>query len=231
MSSFQIINGDSTDPSVYQYISRFGRVDMIVTDPPYNVGYRGVKGSERKAIANDKMSPEKYQAFMTRVLGLATQVLKPGGFVYMFHATDTMVQLRAAAESADIKYKQTLIWWKQNFVMGWSDYHREYEPIFYGRKSGGVGRGWLSDRKQSDVISCKRPTRSPEHPTMKPPELIKYLLGNNTRKGELILDMFSGSGSTGVACVETGRRYIGIELDRGYAISSEKRIAEHARFR
>ena len=116
------------------------------------------------------------------------------------------------------RLRQTLVWVKDCFVLGRSDYHYRHVPILYGHKPGDgrIGRGasgWFGDNAQDSVLEVQRPRRSSEHPTMKPPELVKCCLRNSTRRGELVLDPFAGSGSTLVACERSGRRARLLELD------------------
>ena len=119
------------------------------------------------------------------------------------------------------RLRQTLVWVKDSFVLGRSDYHYRHEPILYGHKPGGgrIGRGapgWFGAHAQNSVLEVPRPRASREHPTMKPPELVERCLRNSTRRGDLILDPFAGSGSVLVACERAHRRARLIELDPRY---------------
>ncbi len=116
------------------------------------------------------------------------------------------------------RLRQTLVWVKDAFVLGRSDWHYRHEPIYYGHKPGAgrIGRGargWFGDNAQDSVLEVPRPRASGEHPTMKPPELIERCLSNSTRRRDLVLDPFAGSGSTLVACERSGRAARLIELD------------------
>jgi DNA modification methylase len=119
------------------------------------------------------------------------------------------------------RLRQTLMWVKDAMVLGRSDYHYKYEPLLYGHKPGRgrVGRGakgWYGDDAQVSVLEVERPRQSVEHPTMKPPALIEIALRNSTRRGEVVLDPFAGSGSTMVAAERTGRTARLIEIDPRY---------------
>jgi DNA modification methylase len=117
--------------------------------------------------------------------------------------------------------RQTLVWAKDQFVLGRSDYHYRHEPILYGYKpgSGRLGRGgagWHGDNRQDTLLEVARPRAAREHPTMKPPELIEIGLRNSSARGDVVLDPFAGSGSTLVACERAGRAARLIELDPRY---------------
>lgn len=99
--------------------------------------------------------------------------------------------------------------------MGRQDYHWKHEPCLYGWKDG-AAHLWATDRKQTTLIVCKRPTKNDLHPTMKPVELMEYQILNNTKGMDIVLDLFGGSGSTLIACEKTGRKARLMELDPKY---------------
>jgi DNA modification methylase len=119
-------------------------------------------------------------------------------------------------------------------VLGHSDYHYGHEDILYGWKPGPgrPGRGrhaasrWYGAHDQTSVFFYDRPTRSPEHPTMKPVALIEAQLRNSSRRGDLVLDPFAGSGSTLIACEQLGRRCFALELDPRYCDVIRRRYRE-----
>lgn len=142
--------------------------------------------------------------------------LEPGAPAYVFHADTEGVAFRSAFEAAGFRLAQVCIWLKQTMVMGRQDYHWRHEPILYGWKPGASHR-WYSDRRQTTVWSFDRPTRSREHPTMKPVDMLAYAMGNSSRRGDLVLDPFGGSGSTLIAAQFCGRRCATVEKDPRYA--------------
>lgn len=113
-------------------------------------------------------------------------------------------------------WSSTIIWNKDRLVLSRKDYHTKYEPIWYGWKEGEARLCPLLDRKQSDVWDFERPTRSDEHPTMKPVALVAKAIKNSSHKGNLVLDLFGGSGTTLIACEETDRDCCMMELDPKY---------------
>ena len=139
----------------------------------------------------------------------------PGAVWYIWHADSEGFNFRAAMKEAGIKIRQCLIWVKNTLVMGRQDYHWKHEPCLYGWKEGAAHK-WNSDRKQTTVLEFDRPQRNSEHPTMKPVELIAYQIGNNSDKGDIVLDTFAGSGTTMVACHQLNRQARCVELDPKY---------------
>lgn len=229
---------------------------MIMTDPPYNVAYEG-KTSDRMTIANDEMGSDEFRAFLTNAFSLMAGCLKPGGAVYVWHASWNSRELLDACQTAGIAIKQTLIWVKNTFVLGHMDYHWQQEPCFYGWKEGGP-HYFVSDRGQStvteeeledigglpekrvreilsemlaktptDVIHEKRPSANADHPTMKPVPLLARLIHNSSRRGETVMDPFGGSGSTLMACEQLGRRCVMMEYDPRFADVIVRRWEEY----
>ena len=113
-------------------------------------------------------------------------------------------------------WSDTLIWHKDRFVLGRADYQRAYEPIWFGWREG-ASHHWCGDRDQDDIWEIAQPSDAPLHPTMKPLPLMERAIANSSTPGDLVLDLFAGSGSTLVACERTGRRCAALELDPRYA--------------
>ncbi|MHC1760538.1 MAG: site-specific DNA-methyltransferase [Negativicutes bacterium] len=210
----RLMCGDSTDSAVLQKLMDGRMADAIFTDPPYNVDYTG--GTEEALkIANDNMSGEDFRAFLLAAFKAAASVTKAGGAIYVCHADTESLNFRTALVEAGFLLKQCIVWVKQHFVMGRQDYHWQHEPILYGWKDG-AAHSWYGDRKQTTVWNVDRPVASPEHPTMKPVALVGIALGNSTKKDDLILDPFCGSGSTVIAAEQLERVCYAVELDPRY---------------
>ncbi len=141
--------------------------------------------------------------------------MKPGAPIYVFHADSEGANFRQALKDAGLKLAQCLVWVKQSFVMGRQDYHWQHEPILYGWKEG-AAHTWCSDRKQSTVLNFDRPSRNAEHPTMKPLDILEYLIECSSKPGAVVFDGFGGSGSLLIACEKTGRQARLVELDARY---------------
>ena len=188
--------------------------DMIFTDPPYNVAYVG-KTKDALTIQNDKMGNGDFYDFLLAAYKNMALSVKPGGAIYVAHADTEGENFRSAYRAAGFKLSGCLVWVKPSMVLGRSDYQWRHEPILYGWKEGAAHK-WYSDRKQTTVWEFDRPSRSAEHPTMKPIALIENALTNSSEQGNLVLDSFGGSGSTMVACHKNGRVCNTMELDPKY---------------
>ena len=141
--------------------------------------------------------------------------MKPGASYYIWHADSEGYNFRGAVHDCGEIVRQCLIWSKNTLVMGRQDYHWKHEPCLYGWKSG-ASHGWYADRKQTTVLEFDRPTRSSEHPTMKPVKLFSYQIANNTAPQGLVYDSFLGSGTTLIAAEQLGRTCYGMELSQQY---------------
>lgn len=187
------------------------KADLLLTDPPYNVAYEG-KTEDALTIQNDNLSEENFVEFLKKMFFNADAYMKPGAVFYVWHASRTQ---KAFEEAMPFIIRQQLIWNKNSMVIGRQDYQWKHEPCFYGWKSG-APHNWYSDRAQTTVIDFNKPTRSEQHPTMKPVELFSYQIQNSTKRGDVVLDLFGGSGTTIIACEQTGRVGYTMELDPRY---------------
>lgn len=227
----RLMCGDSTDAeSVYQ-LCQDGQVDMLLTDPPYGVDYTG-KTKDALKIQNDATSDEMLRDMLADAFSAANNIMKPGAVFYIWHADSKALVFRIACQMAGREVRQVLIWVKNTMVMGRQDYQWKHEPCLYGWKDG-AGHLWASDRKQTTILNFERPTRNKEHPTMKPVKLFDYQIQNNTKGGDIVLDLFGGSGTTIVACEQNGRcarvmeldpRYVDVIVDRWEKFTGEKAV-------
>lgn len=227
----RLMCGDSTDAeSVYQ-LCQDGQVDMLLTDPPYGVDYTG-KTRDALKIQNDATSDETLRDMLADAFYAANNIMKPGAVFYIWHADLKSLVFRIACQMAGWEVRQVLIWVKNTMVMGRQDYQWKHEPCLYGWKDG-AGHLWASDRKQTSILNFDRPTKNKEHPTMKPVKLFDYQIQNNTKGGDIVLDLFGGSGITIVACEQNGRcarvmeldpRYVDVIIDRWEKLTGEKAV-------
>jgi len=210
----RLLCGDAT--IVTQYKKLFGdeRADVVLTDPPYNVAYEG-KTKDALTIKNDKQGDDVFYKFLCGFYTSAAEYAKAGGAWYVWHADSEGANFRKAMVDSGVSLRQCLMWVKNSMVMGRQDYHWQHEPCLYGWKEG-AAHSWYSDRKQTTILNFDRPSRSTEHPTMKPIPLLAYLLGNSSKSGDLVSDPFLGSGSTMVASHQLERKCYGMELDPKY---------------
>jgi len=210
----RVMCGSSLEMTAIERLCGDQRVDMLLTDPPYNVAYTG-KTKDALTIQNDSMGDEAFRIFLRDAFVTADAVLKPGAVFYVWHADSEGYNFRGACKDAGWKVRQCLIWQKSSMVMGRQDYHWQHEPCLYGWKDG-AGHLWASDRKQTTLLKFDRPSRSEDHPTMKPVALFEYQLLNNTKGGDIVLDSFGGSGTTLIAAEKNGRIARIMELDPKY---------------
>ncbi len=224
--SHRIICGDSTLEGTYRKVLQNDRIQAVVTDPPYNVDYQGGATGNRDKIANDKMEKNAFYEFLLAFYKQVHHFSDAGAPIYVFHADTEGVNFRSALVDAGYKLSQCLIWKKNSIVMSRQDYHWIHEPCLYGWKTG-AAHPWYSDRKQNTVLEFDRPSRSEDHPTMKPVEMLSYLIVNSSRQRDIVFDSFLGSGSTLIACEKNWRACRGIELDPRYSDVELKRWVQY----
>jgi len=220
--------GDSLDRVFVGRVIGEHKIRAVVTDPPYGVAYvenkQGlvkISADETKAIVNDHLQNEdEYEEFTRKYLGTVIPYLEEYNAVYIFNADHMFPSLRSGMKSAGFYYSQMIIWLKNQPVMGRKDYLSLYELIAYGW----FGKHKMERSKARNVIYHPRPTRSKLHPTQKPVGLLRKIIPNSTKVGDIVYDPFLGSGSTAVACEHLGRKCIGIELDEKYVEISLRRL-------
>lgn len=214
LGEHRLMCGDSTKAEDVERLMDGQRADLMLTDPPYNVDYTG-KTEDALKVANDSMADGDFRKFLVACFGAAFDALKPGGSFYVFHADSEGYNFRGAIHDCQQKVRQCLVWAKDTLVMGRQDYQWQHEPCLYGWKDG-ASHGWYSDRKQTTLLRFDRPTRSQEHPTMKPVVMFAYLMSNSTAPQHLAYDPFCGSGTTLIAAEQLGRRCYGMEISPQY---------------
>ena len=202
--------------------------DLLLTDPPYGVDYTGGTSAGLK-LENDGLTGAEFLTFLAAAFGNARERMRPGAAYYIWHPDgDPALEFRQALRQTGLPVRQCLIWVKNSAVLSRQDYHWQHEPCLagevpesgfapcaYGWRDG--AHRWHGGRKQTTVLYFDRPTRSLEHPTMKPVKLFACLIGNSSLQGETVLDPFAGSGTTLIACEQLGRKARCMELDGRYA--------------
>jgi DNA modification methylase len=216
LGKHKLICGDSCKAETYQTLLGDELADMLFTDPPYNVDYGNsmkdkVRGNNAK-ILNDNLG-ENFGKFLFEFCKNALAVTK--GACYVCMSSSELHTLQKSFTDAGGKWSTFVIWAKNHFTIGGSDYQRQYEPILYGWKKSN-DHYWCGDRNQGDVWFCNKPNKNDLHPTMKPVELCKRAILNSSKTDDIILDCFGGSGSTLIASEQTNRRCRMIELDQKY---------------
>jgi len=211
LGNHRLMCGDSTKKEDIKKLC-INPVDLLLTDPPYNIDYEG-GSKKRDKIANDKI--DNFREFLIKCFLNAGSVMKAGASYYIWYADTESYNVRGSVMDAGWTIRQNLIWNKDNSTFGRSDYHWKHEPCLYGWIDG-ASHNWMGDRKQTTVIEFKRPSKSELHPTMKPVGLMEYQITNNTRGKDIVLDLFGGSGSTLIACEKLDRICNIIEFDPKY---------------
>jgi DNA modification methylase len=209
------------------------RLRLIWTDPPYGVSYadktawmnRHGAQRVRKPIHNDDLAPAQVAALFSAALTNAVAHAERGAAIYATVPAGPLLPVFIAAmERSGFGYRHCLVWVKQNFVLGRSDYHYRHEPILYGWREDGP-HYFTEDRTQDSIFEINRPMVSELHPTTKPVELIARMIANSSRPQELVYDPFSGSGSTLLAAHQLGRIGYGVEIDPGYVAVTLERLS------
>jgi DNA modification methylase len=221
LGDHKLICGDSTDADTLDKLMDGHLVDMVFTDPPYNVNYGATAKDKMRAkggskagrkILNDNLGDD-FEAFLSAACANMLRLCKGG--IYICMSSSELDTLQSAFRSSGGKWSTFIIWAKNTFTLGRADYQRQYEPILYGWKEGN-DRYWCGARNQGDVWFFNKPLKNDLHPTMKPVELVSQAITNSSKSKDIVLDSFGGSGSTMIACEKLGRQARLIELDPAY---------------
>ena len=242
----RLMCGDSTNPEDIKALCDGRAMDLLLTDPPYNVEYEGQKGM---TIENYNMTRSAYREFITSAFAVANPALRPGAAIYIWFADKETISIYTGVENTPgWTIRQQLVWVKQRLVLGRSDYQYQHEPCIYAVKSG-AERFFTDARTETTVeddrpdirnlskpelvMMCRelmdaltpgattvlredKPSQNEIHPTMKPVKLFARLMANSSRKGEAVLDIFGGSGTTIIAAEQLGRDAYAMELSPRY---------------
>lgn len=225
-----LLCGDSTISDNFDKILQDDKINLMTTDPPYNVDYQGGTKDKLK-IKNDKMSNDNFYRFLYDFFVNSYVFSHPGAPAYVFYSDSEAINFRSAMQNAGYKISSTLIWVKNSFVLGRLDYHMQHEPVLYVEETvpeenhqsiiygwnKEAAHPWYSDRKQSSVLNFDKPLRNADHPTMKPLDLISYVITNSSKQMDIVFDGFLGSGTTLIASEKNWRQCRGFELDPRFA--------------
>lgn len=246
----RLMCGDSTNIDCVKKLVGDVQIDMLLTDPPYNVNYEGTAGK----IKNDNMEDAAFRQFLTDAFLSAWAVMKNGAAFHIWHADSEGYNFRGACRDAGFRVRQCLIWVKNSLVLGRQDFQWKHEPCLYGEKELPEGmveeyeendhepclygwkdgkHYWFKNRKQTTILEFEKPRVSKEHPTMKPIKMFDYEIKCNTKPGESVLDLFGGSGTTLMACEQDGRnafimefdpRFVDVIIDRWESFTGQKAV-------
>lgn len=227
LGDHRLLCGDSLQTEVVEKVLAGGLADMVFTDPPYNVNYGAtmkdkLRGKKRR-IANDNLGGG-FEQFLRDACANLLAVTK--GAIYVCMSSSELHTLHRAFTESGGHWSTFVIWAKNTFTMGRSDYQRQYEPILYGWREG-TDHFWCGARDQGDVWLVKKPVANDLHPTMKPVELVERAVRNSSKTRDTVLDPFGGSGTTLIACERAGRQARLIELEPTYCDVIVRRWQEY----
>jgi site-specific DNA-methyltransferase (adenine-specific) len=221
----RLIVGDATDSALWEALPSS---DMLVTDPPYGIGYTGGPGADRVPIVGDDTA-DAAVAVIGPVLDQWLARSEHGAMMYMFGPSGPeMVPLIVMLDARGL-YRWGLVWVKDHATFGRADFHQRHEMIFYGWNPNGPRKHPPPTRTETTVLEYPRPKTSPDHPTQKPLPLISRLVELGSSEGDVVLDPFAGSGTTLVAAAKTGRIGVGFEREPGYANVALERLEKITR--
>ena len=216
LGSHRLLCGDATVGADLDRLMSGQKADLCFTDSPYNVDYAGGPGRDRdgrgRRILNDALGKGFERFLHDACIGILAHT---AGAIYMCMSSSELHTLQRAFVSAGGHWSTFIIWAKDRFTLGRSDYQRQFEPILYGWPEG-AGHYWCGARDQGDVWFIDRPSVNALHPTMKPVSLVGRAIRNSSPRGGLVLDPFGGSGTTLIAAQRTGRVARLLELDPRY---------------
>lgn len=260
LGEHRLMCGDSTSLEDVKKLMNEDKADLLLTDPPYNVN---ISNSDGMTIENDNMSDENFKQFLNAAFKNASASLKNGGAFYIWHGDSETVNFRNACEDNDLSVRQCLIWVKNGFNFGRQDYKWKHEPCLYGWKDGAshyfideynnptviednlnidllkkeelkkLVEELLSDRVPTTIIHEDKPLKNDKHPTMKPINLLSFQIKNSSKKEEIVLDLFGGSGSTLICAEQLNRKcymmeydpkYVDVIIDRWETLTSKKAV-------
>lgn len=218
----RLMCGDATSAEDVAALMDGKRANLVVTDPPYGVSF---KSSDGLTIENDSMKGDEFYQFLLAAFKNVVANLEKGGAAYVFHADTEGLNFRRAFQDAGFHLAGCCIWVKNSLVLGRSDYQWQHEPVLYGFLQNGK-HPWYSDRKQTTIWNYDKPKRNKNHPTSKPLDLLGYPICNSSQENSIVIDTFGGSGSTMMACEQSGRICYMLELDEKYASVILRRYVE-----
>ena len=221
LGEHRLFCGDSTKPETFDLLMNGKKANLVVTDPPYNVDYKGSAGK----IKNDSMAEDQFEQFLLAAYQQMEAAMADDASIYVFHSDSHGLAFRKAFEEAGFYLSGCCIWKKQSLVLGRSPYQWQHEPVLFGWKKKGKHQ-WYTGRKESTIWEFDKPKKNKDHPTMKPIALVSYPIMNSTMTGCLVLDPFGGSGSTLIACEQTGRICYTVELDEKFCDVIVRRYIE-----
>jgi DNA modification methylase len=215
LGNHKLLVGDATMPTDVERLMAGDAADLIFTDPPFNVDYEGYT-KDRLKIKGDRMTPAEFRQFLEAAFRSCQAAVKVGASLYVCHSSSRQREFQDALEASGLEVRCQIIWAKNTFAWGFGRYKFQHEPLFYCHVAGEKD-AWYGNKSQSTLWEEKKPAANRLHPTMKPVELIERALLNSSKAGDIVADLFGGSGSTLIACERRNRKARLMELDPKYA--------------
>ncbi len=225
LGSHKLLVGDATNQADVARLMAGDSADLVFTDPPYNVEYTGYT-EEKLTIQGDRMSDAEFMRFLEAAFRSYRALVKPGASLYVFHSSSWQREFQNALEAAGFEIRCQIIWAKNTFAWGFGRYKFQHEPVFYSHVAGQKDP-WYGNKSQSTLWEEKKPAANRIHPTAKPVELVERALLNSSKAGDIVADLFGGSGSTLIACQRRNRNARLMEIDPKYADCIVRRYQEY----
>ncbi len=218
----RLMCGDSTKVETYEKLMDGKKANLILTDPPYGVAYEGSQGT----IKNDNLQDEEFYKFLLSAFKNMESIMANDASIYVFHADTKGLIFRRAFVDAGFYLSGVCQWVKQSLVLGRSPYQWKNEPCLFGWKKGGKHK-WYAGRSETTIWEFDKPSKNKLHSTMKPVPLMAYPIKNSTAVNAIVVDPFSGSASTMIACEQTDRICFAIEIEERFVDVGVKRFIDH----
>lgn len=242
LGEHRLMCGDSTKVADVQLLMNGHKADMVFTDPPYNINYSGAGKKTSNTIENNNMSREDFRTFLEKIFIAYQSAVKTSAPFYVCHSFSSQRDFEDAMESVGLRARNQIIWNKTLASMGWGNYRWKHEPIFYATFAGETpefygdrcqytvwNESWAPEKLIENIKKlCERQEKGGStiwtlsrdqnyvHPTQKPIQLLEIAIENSSKKEDLVLDLFGGSGSTLIGAEKCGRRAYIMELDPKY---------------
>ncbi|TKJ33061.1 MAG: DNA modification methylase [Planctomycetes bacterium B3_Pla] len=222
----RVLCGDVTKPADVAKLMGDSRAKLCHTDPPYNVNYdrnnRPVStkakrsSAEAEHIRNDGLTPKRYEAWFIKVVKALSEAMTPGAPFYIWNSHRNFGLMHDLLTNHKFKVSSVITWAKESFAPGFGDYNEQTEFCLYGFK-GGARHSWYGPKNASTLWRIRRDrTDLYRHPTQKALELAERAIRNSSKRGDIVLDPFLGSGTTLIAAARLGRRCFGMEIEPKY---------------
>jgi DNA modification methylase len=225
LGNHKLLVGDATDSADVATLIAGDTSDLVFVDPPYNVSYEGYT-EDHLTIQGDRMTESQFKQFLEAAFRSCRAVAKPGASLYVCHSSSWQREFQNALESAGFEVRCQIIWAKNTFAWGFGRYKFQHEPLFYCHVADQKD-SWYGDKSQSTLWQENKPAANRLHPTMKPVELIERALLNSSKAGDIVTDLFAGSGSALIACERRSRNTRLMEIDPRYADCIIQRYQEY----